>query len=167
MNKYVWTVMGICLGLCGWSWADEASHRQAVEELFAQIDMAVTVDQTVQQVAAALTGAVPEDMGYRDAVDAYVHKYIGWEALKDEVVALYVKTFTEPEVQGLITFYNTEAGRKLLAQSPAIGQEVSASVHRRLVEHSPELKQMMMDADFKVFQNALNQDESLPADPTK
>ncbi len=165
MKKGIALMIGAWLGIGGWCWADEASHRQAVEELFAQIDMAMTVDQTVQQVAAALTGAVPEDMGYRDAVDAYVHKYIGWEALKDEVVALYVKTFTEPEVRELIAFYNTAAGRKLLAQTPAIGQEVSASVHRRLVENSAELKKMMMDADFKVFQDALGQDETPAAVP--
>jgi len=144
------------LGLCGWCWADEASHRQAVEELFDQIGMEATVDQTVQQVAAALTGAVPEDMGYHDAVAAYVNKYIGWEALKDEVVALYLKAFTEPEVNKIKAFYGTAAGLKLLDQTPGISREISASVHRRLVEHSPELMQGMMDADFKVFKDALD-----------
>ncbi|HAL92357.1 MAG TPA: hypothetical protein DCM68_04960 [Verrucomicrobia bacterium] len=159
--------IGCLLAGGGSCWADEASHRQAVDELFAQIDMAATVDQTVQQVAAALTGAVPEDLGYRDVVDAYVRKYIAWEALKDEVAERYMQAFTEEEIGDLIAFYNTAAGRKLLAQSPVIGREVAVSVHRRLVEHSPELKQMMMDADFRAFQDSLSQDESLVADPPR
>jgi hypothetical protein len=37
-------------------------------------------------------------------------------------------------------------------------------VHKRLVDHSPELKQMMMETDFKAFKDALGQDYSEPAD---
>ena len=135
-----------------------ASHRKAVEELFNQIDMPGTVNQTVVQVSAALTGAAAEDGVYKDAVDAYVRKYVGWDAMKEEIIALYMKTFTEKEITELITFYNTSAGRKVLAQSPEIGATISVSVHNRLVEHSAELKQMMMETDFKVFKDALGQE---------
>jgi hypothetical protein len=141
-----------------------ASHRAAVEELFNQLDMPATVNQTVMQIAATLTGAAAEDGAYKDAVDAYVRKYVGWEALKDELIAMYMKTFTEKEIMELIAFYNTSTGRKLLVQSPEIGAAISVSVHNRLVEHSPELKQMMMETDFKVFKDALGQDYSEPAD---
>ena len=141
-----------------------ASHRAAVEELFTQLDMPATVNQTVMQIAATLTGAAAEDGEYKDAVDAYVRKYVGWEALKDEMIALYMKIFTEKEINELIAFYNTSTGRKLLAQSPEIGATVAATVHRRLVEHSPELKQMMMETDFKAFKDALGQDNAPAAD---
>lgn len=138
--------------------ADEASHRKAVEELFSRIDMAATVDQTAMQVSAALNGAAAEDEGYQDVVREYVRKYVSWEPMKDEIITLYMKAFTEQEIRDLVAFYNSPAGRKLLAQSPAIGQEVAASVNRRLVKHSPELKKMLMDADFKAFQDVLGQD---------
>ena len=135
-----------------------ASHRAAVEELFSQLNMAATVDQSVMQIAAALTGVAAEDGDYKDAVDAYIRKYVSWEALKDEIVALYMKKFTEKEVMDLIAFYNTATGRKLLAETPDIGATISATVHKRLVDHSPELKQMMMETDFKAFKDALSDD---------
>ena len=162
-NRMIWVVFVLlCVGrLCA---ADEASHRKAVGELFNQIDMAATVNQTAMQVAAALTGAAPEDEGYRDVVREYVRKYVSWDALKDEITALYMKTFTEQDINDLIAFYNTAVGRKLLAQSPAIAQDVAASVHRRLVEHSPELKKMMMDADLKAFQAGVDEDQNAPAE---
>ena len=137
-----------------------ASHRAAVEELFIQLDMPATVNAAVMQIAATLTGAAAEDGAYKDAVDAYVRKYVSWDAMKDELIALYMKKFTEKEVTELIAFYNTATGRKLLAESPDIGATISASVHKRLVDHSPELKQMMMETDFKVFKDALGQDDT-------
>ena len=135
-----------------------AGHRAAVEQLFEQIDMPETVNRSVMQISAALTGAAAEDGAYKDAVDAYVRKYVSWVALKDEIVALYMKKFTEKEVMDLIAFYNTATGRKLLAETPDIGATISVTVHKRLVDHSPELKQMMMETDFKAFKVALSDD---------
>lgn len=163
MKRSVACFIVLWLGAGSWCWAGEASHRQAVEELFTQIDMALSVNQTVEQLSTVLMEAVPEEAGYRDVVDAYVRKYLGWEVLKDEVADLYQQAFTEPELRELITFYNTAAGRKLLAQSPLIGQAISASVHRRLVAHSPELKQMMMDADYQAMWRAVDQEVNPPA----
>ena len=163
MKRTVVWLLGAWVGAGGICWAGEASHRQAVDELFTQLDMALAVNQTVEQLATVLMEAVPEEAGYRDVVDAYVRKYLGWEVLKDEVADLYQQAFTEQELRELTTFYNTAAGRKLLAQSPLIGQAISASVHRRLVAHSPELKQMMMDADFQAMWQAVDQEANAPA----
>ena len=163
MKRSVACFIALWLGVGSWCWAGEASHRQAVEELFAQMDMALAVNQTVDQLSTVLMEAVPEEAGYRDVVDAYVRKYLSWEVLHDEVVSLYQQAFTEEEIREITTFYNTSAGRKLLTQSPLIGQAISASVHRRLVAHSPELKQMMMDADYQAMWRAVDQEVNPPA----
>ena len=163
MNKWAGSMIGILLAFGGSVWADEASCRQAVEELFSQTGMPAALDQMVEQISATLTGAAPEDANYSDAMNAYVRKYVSWEAMKDELAALYMRTFSEQELQELSAFYDTPVGRKFLRQSPALGQEIAAAVHRRLVENSPELKKMMMDADLKVFQDALGQDGTAPA----
>ena len=47
----VWLVVGLGAG-----WADEASHRQAVEALFDQLGMEAVMNATVSQMAAAITG---------------------------------------------------------------------------------------------------------------
>lgn len=163
MKKSLVVAIGVLLGIGGWCRADEASCRQAVEKLFNQTGMPAALDQMVLQISATLTGAAPEDANYGDAMNAYVRKTIGWDAMKDELIALYMRTFSEQELQDLIAFYDTSAGRKFLRQSPVLGQEIAAAVHRRLVENSPELKKMMMDADLKVFQDALGQDGTAPA----
>jgi uncharacterized protein len=160
-TRLAW-VIGLLLCVGEVCFADEASHRKVVEELFNRINMAATVDQTAMQVAAAVTGTNSEDQEYADTVREYVRKYVSWEPMKDEIIGLYMKTFTEQEIKDLIAFYNTPAGIKLLDQSGAIGQAVSVSVHQRLVAHSPELKKMMMDADFKAFRDALGQDGAPP-----
>ena len=146
----VWLVVGLGAG-----WADEASHRQAVEALFDQLGMEAVMNATVSQMAAAITGAVPEDMGYHDVVDAFVKKYLGWTALKPAVVDVYMRSFSEAEIRELSEFYQTDVGQKLVAVSPAMSQEISVLVHGRLVANQGDLIQMMMDADFLSFQQFL------------
>ena len=148
----VWVAGGV------WCRADEASHRQRVEELFRQLDMATTLNQTIAQVAGSMAEALPMEAGYQEVVDAYVRRYADWDALKDDLVTIYAQAFTAEEVQELIHFYNTAVGRKLLAQAPGISREIAALVHGRLTEHRTELKQMMMDADFMAFKKALAAD---------
>lgn len=147
---WVWMIVGWSAG-----WADEASHRQAVEALFDQLGMEAMMNATVSQMAAAITGAVPEDMGYHDVVDAFVKKYLGWTALKPAVVDVYMRSFSEAEIRELSEFYQTDVGQKLVAVSPAMSQEISVLVHGRLVANQEDLIQMMMDADFLSFQQFL------------
>ena len=89
MKKSLVVAIGVLLGIGGWCRADEASCRQAVEKLFNQTGMPAALDQMVLQISATLTGAAPEDANYGDAMNAYVRKTIGWDAMKDELIALY------------------------------------------------------------------------------
>lgn len=164
MKRMLALMLGLGLVSGVWCKAEEAGHRQLVAELFKQIDMALVLNETVSQVAASIATALPMEAGYQEVVDAYVHKYADWEALEEDIISIYAKAFTAEDVRDLINFYNTAAGRKLLDQAPTISREIAMLVHARLTDHSADLKQMMMDADFMAFQNALGDDEEPAAD---
>jgi hypothetical protein len=40
--------------------------------------------------------------------------------LSDEMARLYATNFTEPELKAILVFYQSPAGKKLLAQQPAV-----------------------------------------------
>ena len=155
----VWAVVGLGAG-----WADEAGHRQAVGDLFGELGMGAVMEETVATLAGQLMLAVEEDSGYHDAVDAFIKKYVGWDALRTDVENIYMLHFSEEEIRELIAFYQSPAGKKFVALSPAIAQELSALVHRQLTDNQDDLIQMMMDADFMVFKQYL--DETAASQPS-
>lgn len=162
MKKYTWLAFGILWGLMlvGSASADEASHRKAVDDLFARLEMAQALSGTVDQLAGLLTNvvSVSDEPFQRDVLDAYVRKYLAWDKLRDEMTALYMKAFTEAEIRELINFYNTPAGRKLLKQGPLLSQAITLYVQKQLFDHSDELRQMMMDAELKEMWKSVDKD---------
>lgn len=48
-------------------------------------------------------------------------------ALETEVARIYAKMFSEDELKEIASFYNSEAGKKLLAQGPAATREMLAA----------------------------------------
>jgi hypothetical protein len=45
--------------------------------------------------------------------------------LEREVALIYARAFSEPELNTITTFYNSEAGKKLLTQGPLINREMA------------------------------------------
>ena len=74
-------------------------------------------DQAGQNMLASLKGRVP------DAQYEQLSKLIKPEELADKLAALYDKHFQESEIDGLLAFYATPLGQRLIAESPAIAQE--------------------------------------------
>jgi len=74
-------------------------------------------DQAGQNMLASLKGRVP------DAEYAQLSKLIKPEELADKLAALYDKHFQESEIDGLLAFYGTPLGQRLIEESPAIAQE--------------------------------------------
>lgn len=65
-----------------------------------------------------------------------------------EMVGVYVRVFTEEEVQGLIAFYTSPAGRAFTAKMPAVTREVMAMSQQRMQVLAPRLQR-----DLERFQS--------------
>jgi hypothetical protein len=48
--------------------------------------------------------------------------------LEREVATVYARTFSEAELNAIATFYDSDAGQKLLAQGPIVAREVTKAV---------------------------------------
>jgi hypothetical protein len=79
----------------------------------------------------------------KKAVDNYISKsdeiiseYLKFDRLKPVYVKLYSETFTQEEVDGLVAFYKTPAGKALIIKMPKLMQSLMAVM--------PELLSPMM-----------------------
>lgn len=59
----------------------------------------------------------------REVVNAEFSQFFAGAELKDKQIALYAKYFTHADVKGLIAFYETDLGRKAVANMPSLMRE--------------------------------------------
>ena len=70
---------------------------------------------------------------------------LDWKALGPAIIDIYAQTFTEPELDAIVTFYKTPAGSALLDKMPQINDQVEQLAHSRLVILQPQIRQAFDD----------------------
>jgi uncharacterized protein len=138
--------------------ADEASHRAKAKELMTLLkteQMIVQISESIRkQVVDAGTHVVDGDASpeRRAILDAFekqsfqdIDDQLGWKAMEVPFTDIYVKTFTEEELDSIIAFYKSPAGMVVLEKMPTVNAELSRYGQSKLVALQPELKQLYAD----------------------
>ena len=120
--------------------ADDASHRQAVEQLFELTAMQQKIDESVANVLALQIAQNPGLSSHQDVVREFLERHIGWGSLKDALSDMYMQEFTEQEVNDMNTFYSSSTGRKVIERLPVLVQMRNQIASQRLQENIGELE---------------------------
>jgi hypothetical protein len=120
--------------------ADEASQRQAVEQLFVLTAMQQKIDESVTTVLALQIAQNPGLRSYQQAVREFLERNIGWNSLKDDLSNMYMEEFTEQELNDMNTFYSSPTGRKVIERLPVLVQMRNQLASQRLQENIGELQ---------------------------
>lgn len=142
MNKPAWLASALLL-VClvpQFAGADADSHRAAVERLFTLTALEQKIDESVQNVATLQLQQNPELAPRRDALTAFLEQYIGWNAIHEDLVQMYLQAFTEAELETINTFYSTPAGQKIITTVPQLVQQRNRLVMQNLQENLEELR---------------------------
>jgi hypothetical protein len=108
-----------------------------------------------QIMGAAMKSAITEPLapGQQRKFDAMTVKIreamraeMSWERMKPRYIRLYQETFTEEEVLGLITFYESPGGQALLAKMPLLMQKSIALSQEQMKSMVPRLKAAIEEA---------------------
>jgi uncharacterized protein len=69
-------------------------------------------------------------------------QYFTWDKLKDNFISLYVETFTEDEMKGIIGFYKSSSGQALLQKQPQLMQRTIEISQKLVAEMMPKIKEL-------------------------
>jgi hypothetical protein len=133
--------------------ADEVSKKAKIEELFQLTDVERMLGQVLGQVRSMQT-AQTERMTMsaegrsrareiQDRIQAVVARMLSWDKIKPQYVALYAETFTEEEIDGMLAFYKSPAGRAMLEKMPVLMQRSMAITQRMMQEIQPEMTKII------------------------
>jgi hypothetical protein len=159
MKRYVAVLlMVLAVGACS-ARADEAAKRAKAEQLFTLLRMDQMMDQLmngvvkqVQQMTQSMPGAdqaTPEQKkmlaDFQQRVLDLVNNKLGWKALEPDFIALYASTYTEEELDGILAFYKSAVGQKMLEKTPELMTKSTEITQQKMREIQPEMNQMIED----------------------
>ena len=125
--------------------APTAGQRQAAEAFLNTMYSEESFNQLIEQTLATQLKLHPEAQAYETEMRAFFRKYLNWASLKPDMVEIYAREFTEPELRELTRFYQTPTGRKAAAKMPTLMQTGMEMGQRRVQEHLPELQKVIME----------------------
>jgi hypothetical protein len=136
-------IVALCLFVPLAARAGEASpsHIQAAEELFRTMKIDILLDQTIDTILKAQVAQNPDLANVQDVIRQFLGKYMSWEVLKPQMVAIYTDAFTEAELREVNAFYNTPTGQKAITVLPGLMQKGMAIGQKTMQEHLPELQE--------------------------
>jgi len=120
----------------------------AAYELLKTMNMDKTYAGMIERITQMQIQQNPQLKVIEPTIHAFFKKYMGWDALKEEMAKVYAKNYTAKELGEIIAFYKTEVGQKtvqLMPQLAAAGAKIGQS---KLAEHMGELK-IMVESELK------------------
>jgi hypothetical protein len=122
--------------------------NSAAYTLLATMNMKESYEGMITRITQMQIQANPGLKSIEPTIHAFFTKYMGWEAQRGDIAALYAKNYTAEELAELNKFYQTPLGQKtvqLMPQLAAAGAQIGQS---RMMKHMPEMK-AMIDAELK------------------
>jgi hypothetical protein len=174
MKRFIATLLALSLPVCGF--AEEAGKRESVEELINLMQMDSIVDSMYTQMEP-IAQDMAQNLGIEPSEQKYFEKFMSqyvalmkeemsWEKMKEPMIDIYQKNFTENEIQDMVAFYKSETGRSVIRKMPAViedsvgmSQSILKSFYPKLQALSGGMKEEMA-ADRKKRQRDLEQQDT-------
>jgi len=75
---------------------------------------------------------------------------MSWDSLEPMFVDIYRKSFTQKEIDGMLTFYKSEAGQAVIAKMPLVMQNTMQIMRKKMVALMPKIQQLASDSVKKM-----------------
>jgi uncharacterized protein len=138
--------------------AQELSKEAKIEQLLTVMNADAMIDQMFEQIKAMTASQAPPGTSPEQAAKAreiqskildLVKARISWEKMRPQYVKLYSETFSDEEISGMLGFYQSPAGRAMLAKMPTLTTKVMQVAQAQLADLLPEIQRITREAAAK------------------
>ena len=142
-------------GKCGGAMKKEVkstipAHQANAEALtlLATMNMKESYEGMIKRITQMQIQSNPQLKAIEPTIEAFFTKYMGWDAQRGDIAALYAKNYTVEELKELNKFYQTPLGQKTVQIIPQLAAASAQIGQSRMMEHMPEMK-AMIEAELK------------------
>ena len=133
----------------------EQSKRESVEALLTLTNADAIVDSIYAQMDQMFAG-MSTQLGIKpseqSAFDRYMKKVVvamredmSWEKMKDPMIDIYLKHYTEQEIQDMLAFYQTATGQSMITKMPAVMSDSMAISQAMVKDFLPKITAMAQE----------------------
>jgi hypothetical protein len=116
--------------------------------LLATMNMKGSYEGMIKRITQMQIQAKPQLSSIEPTIEAFFTKYMGWEAQRGDIAALYAKNYSVEELKTLNKFYQTPLGQKTVQLMPQLAAASAQIGQSRMMKHMPEMK-AMIEAELK------------------
>lgn len=121
----------------------QTSHYKAAQTLLLAMDTPKTVDTNLQQMLTLQMDQMPAMKEAEIEVRSFFAKYMSWEALKEDMIKMYMEEFTEKELKEMTAFFKTPTGQKMAAKQSTLTMRGAQLGQSKIQPHLMELQQIL------------------------
>lgn len=135
--------------------ADDSAKRESIEKLL----NVMNVDSMIESMYSQMEQMYPQiakDMRFTKSEQHIFNKFmsnvakamkeeITWEKLKEPIIGIYMKHYSEKEINDLLAFYNTETGQSIIKKMPIVMKDSMMVSQTMLIEFAPKFNKLSED----------------------
>ena len=135
--------------------ADETTKRAKVEQLMTLTKVDAMLDQLMDQVTTSMKSASEQQMAkmnptpeqqiaftkFNTKVNAIIKDELSMDKLRPVMIKVYMDTYTEEELDGIVAFYRSPAGVAFVAKQPQLMQRSMQLMQQQMITLQPLLEQ--------------------------
>ena len=115
--------------------------------------MEKTFQDTVDQLIEVQIQQNPAIEPFRHIMVEFINRYMSYESVKEDMVALYADTFSRNEIYEIVAFYKTPTGQKTIKELPRLASKGTEVGLKRIKNHKDELREMIEKESVRLRQN--------------
>jgi hypothetical protein len=123
--------------------APTAGQVKAATELMQTMHADKTLRDAISAAFDVQIQNNPAMAPYRGAMQQFANKYLTWDAMGPQLIAVYAQMFTESELKDLTAFYRTPIGQKLSSQQATLAAKSQAIGLAVVQAHQGELVDLL------------------------
>jgi uncharacterized protein len=138
--------------------AQELTKQAKIERLLTVTKADAMLDQTLNQMKGMMASQIPQGGTPEQQARArelqgkildLVTARMGWDKMRVEFVRIYDELFSEDEINGILAFYQSPAGRATLEKMPQLMTKAMAYAQSQMADLLPEIQRITKEASQK------------------
>jgi hypothetical protein len=135
--------------------AQGLSKEAKIESLLELTNGQATMNRVFEQMKAAAAPAIPGSATPEQRAKAQelqskildlMKTRMSWEKVRPAYVKAYSETFSEKEIDGILAFYESPAGRAMQAKMPMFMSRIMALAQAQVGELMPEIQRITRES---------------------
>ena len=126
--------------------------RETVERLLSVMNVEKMIDSMYSQMDQMFVG-MAKQLDIKESEQPIFDKFMlkvasamreemTWQKMKEPMIDIYIKHYTESEINDLLAFYSSDSGRSIINKMPAVMQDSMLISQSMLRDFMPKMKEL-------------------------